>query len=277
MKKVQVAFIGAGKMAAALIVRLAGKAIMIASDKEQGRLKSLAKKYRIRIARDNQEAFNASPVVILAIKPQNFPEVLNELSNANRAVPAGRQVARTRKLVISIAAGIPISYLEKKLPGAAVIRTMPNNPALVGMGMTALAKGSRVKGQEFNMAKKIFSSVGDVVAVPEKWLDAVTGLSGSGPAFIYAVVEALIEGGIACGLPKKVATKLAIQTLKGAVETLEKSGKEPRELREMVSSPGGTTIEGLAVLEEHRMARAFKKAVQAATKKSKVLSKRWAS
>jgi len=270
MKKVQIAFIGAGKMAEALVARLAGKTTMIASDKEPGRLKSLAKKYRIRIARDNQEAFDSSPVVILAIKPQNFPEVIAELSRAN-------SVTRARKIIISIAAGIPISYLEKKLPGASVIRTMPNNPALVGMGMTALAKGSRVKGQEFNMAKKIFSSVGEVVAVPEKWLDAVTGLSGSGPAFIYAVVEALIEGGIACGLPKKVATKLAIQTLKGAVATLEKSGHEPRQLREMVTSPGGTTLEGLAVLEEHRMARAFKKAVQAAAKKSKELSKRWAS
>jgi len=256
-------------MAEAIISRLPRSAGIGAYDRDPARLKMMAKKYKIKSAKDNLDAFLAAPIVILAVKPQNIAEVLAEL--AHRRQPAARG-----KLVISIAAGINLKYLQQKLPGCAVIRAMPNNPSLVGMGIAALAKGKTVSRREYAAAARIFSAVGEVVAVPEKWMDAVTGLSGSGPAFVYSVIEAMIAGGVACGLPPAVAARLTLQTIAGAVETVKRTGHAPKKLRDMVSSPGGTTIAGLAVLEEHMLASAFQLAVKAATDRAGVLSKQWA-
>lgn len=264
----RIAFIGAGKMAEALLARLTADSI-IASDPVIKRLKFLKSKYRIKTTLNNLEAFEQGEIVVLAVKPQQMAEVLTQLAGRTAKTPPN-------KLVISIAAGIPLNYLQKKLPGQAIVRAMPNNPCLVGAGMTALAKGRRVSLAQFGVAKRLFAKVGQVLAVPEKWLDAVTGLSGSGPAIVYSVVEAMVEGGVAAGLPKQVAGQLALQTLIGAAETLSKTKITPGQLRQMVASPGGTTVEGLAVLEKYLTEKAISGAVVAAANKSKILSERWA-
>jgi len=263
----KIAFIGAGKMAEALISRLGSPRNITASDIDKRRLSYLRAKYKIKIARNNREAFRAGKVVVLAVKPQQMAEVLKELGDGDR----------TTRVIISIAAGIPLKYLEKKLPGASIIRAMPNNPCLVGAGMTALAKGKRASSKQYAAVDKIFKSVGEVIRVPEKWMDAVTGLSGSGPAFVYLMLDALIEGGKAEGLPFPVAEKLALQTVLGAAETARRTVHSLKKLREMVASPGGTTVEGLAVLKKYKMEKSLSVAVRAAAKKAKILSERWAT
>ncbi|MCU0640776.1 MAG: pyrroline-5-carboxylate reductase [Candidatus Margulisbacteria bacterium] len=262
----KIAFLGGGRMAEALIASLGRSAKVIVADVDPKRLRLLKSKYKVTTTRSNAEAFASADVVVLAVKPQQVAEVLLGL----RVVGS-----RGKKIVISIVAGIPIKYLQKKLPGCQIIRTMPNNPALVGQGITAIAGGTRDEGRGTKIAKKIFSSVGEVVVVPEKWLDAVTGLSGSGPAFVYLVMEALIEGGVAQGLPFAVAEQLAIQTVIGAAQTARASVHSLKELRQMVTSPGGTTIEGLAVLEKFKLVDALAGAVRAAARKAGVLSAQW--
>jgi pyrroline-5-carboxylate reductase len=261
----RIAFIGAGKMAEALISRLKTYQIF-ASDINQARLFYLKKKYRLKVKPDNLQAFAFGEIVILAIKPQNFPEVMAQLKERGKG----------RKLIVSIAAGIPLRYLQKNFPGLPIIRAMPNNPCLVGAGITALARGKGVRDSEFRKVKKIFEKVGEVVEVSEKQMDAVTGLSGSGPAFVYLLIEALSEGGERLGLPKGVAGKLAQATVLGAGQTVKQTKLPPALLREMVTSPGGTTIEGLKVLERFNFKKALRQAVVAAAKKSKKLCQWWA-
>lgn len=269
----KIAFLGAGKMAEALLSRLEPRSV-VASDINAARLNFLKNKYRIGIVEDNLKAFSFGDVVVLSVKPQQMAQVLNEI--------AGRDFPSGSKLIISIAAGIPLAYLQEKLPGFPIIRAMPNNPCLVGAGITALAnptivgKGKKAGAADLKKAKTIFGVVGEVLEVPEKWLDAVTGLSGSGPAFVYQVIEGLIQGGVAAGMPKKIAKKLALQTTIGSAETVKQTGLSPEELTKMVASPGGTTVEGLAVLEKYKSLEAFKSAVKAAAQKAKVLSRKWA-
>jgi pyrroline-5-carboxylate reductase len=253
-------------MAEALIARSKSPRSIIASDISSKRLAYLRKKYKIRKAKNNLEVFKAAQIIILAVKPQNMAEVLRGTRGAGRGT-----------LVISIAAGIPLSYLQEKLPGIPVIRAMPNNPALVGMGMTALARGKKVSRAQYKKAAAIFKAVGEVVEVKERLMDAVTGLSGSGPAYVYQTIEALAYGGVAAGLPKRTAAELALITVLGAAYTVLNTGKSPAELREMVASPGGTTIEGLKVLKKKGFSKALIEAVKAAAKKSKALSKKWTS
>lgn len=257
-------------MAEALIARIGSPQKIIASDVNKKRLKYLKKKYHIKIAKNNLDVFKTAKIVVLAVKPQNMAGVVEEIRT---------QITehRTRKLVISIAAGIPLKYLQKKLPGLPIVRAMPNNPCLVGMGITALARGKGVNQALYKKAEAIFSAVGGVVNVPEKWMDAVTGLSGSGPAFVYQTIEALTSGGITAGLTKDLAAKLALQTVLGAAVTVKWTGRSPKELREMVASPGGTTIEGLKVLGKKKFSSTLRDAVLAAAKKSKALSRRWTS
>jgi pyrroline-5-carboxylate reductase len=265
----KIAFVGAGKMAEALIARLPDKKNISASDVSRERLRALSAKYRIKAVKNNLDAFEAAEVIILAVKPQQMAQVLDEVRVALCEL-------RGRKLVISIAAGIPLQYLQKKLPkNCSVIRAMPNNPALIGQGMTALAKGKRVTNYELRITRKIFEAVGEVVQVPEKWMDAVTGLSGSGPAFVYQMIEVMAAGGVKAGLPKKIAAQLALQAVYGAAATAKETGRSPEELRNMVTSPGGTTIEGLNVLERRLFAAALIEAIFASARKSNRLSKQW--
>lgn len=262
----KIVFIGAGRMAGALMAGLK-KDDLSASDIDPQRLAFVRRAFGAKIFKDNRQACAAGQVVVLAVKPQAMAAVLDGL----------RDLDFKNKLIISIAAGIPLRFLEKKLPGAAVIRAMPNNPCLVGAGLTALAKGKRATTRQLTLAKQIFARVGEVIVLPEKQLDAVTGLSGSGPAFVYQVIEALVEGGVKAGLSPAVAERLALQTVAGAVETVRRTVHSLSELRKMVTSPGGTTEAGLQAMEKYRAAQALTAAVLAAAKKSKVLSRRWGS
>jgi pyrroline-5-carboxylate reductase len=253
-------------MAAAIIARLQSARNIIASDIDPLRLAQLKKKYGIKITKSNQEAFLWGEIVILAVKPQQMAEVISEIK---------KEKGKIKKLIISIAAGIPLKYLEKNLSGYPIIRAMPNSPALIGQGITALAAGRKVSKAQMALAVKIFAKVGLVDVVPEKWLDAVTGLSGSGPAFIYDTLAALAEGGVVSGLPRHLADRLACQTVIGAVETFKATSQSHQELKAMVASPGGTTVEGLAVLEEGGYFDLLCEAVAAAARKSKKLSSLW--
>lgn len=247
--------------------------LVFAADIDPLRLRSLEKRYQIKVAESNLSAFEQGEIVVIAVKPQQVAEVLeNVADHGSRDLDELGRVVTGRKLIISIAAGVPLSYLQKKLPAFPIIRAMPNNPCLVGAGITALAKGKKVNRRQYQLAEKIFRGVGKVMAVPEKWMDAVTGLSGSGPAFVYQVIAALTEGGVAAGLPQKTARALALQTVAGAAATLEKSGKTPAELCAMVASPGGTTIEGLMVLQKRKLKETLAEAVVAAAQKSRSIS-----
>src|SRR3989338_106718 len=266
-----IAFVGAGKMAEAIISKLDLPSNIMAADVSKRRLGYLKKKYKIGLAKDNQEAFAKGEIVVLAVKPQGVGVVVAELA------PQLGKTKQVLPLLVSIVAGIPLGYLRKKLPGLPIIRAMPNNPCLVGMGITALAKDNLVSGRQYKKIEAIFKSVGKVIGVPEKWMDAVTGLSGSGPAFVYETLDALIGGGVAAGLPRAIATKLAVQTVLGAATTVKKTGKSPKELREMVASKGGTTVEGLKIIKKARVKQALSRAVVAAANKSKIISKKWTS
>jgi pyrroline-5-carboxylate reductase len=194
---------------------------------------------------------------VIAVKP-------NDVEAACRSITATR--------VLSIAAGVPLAKLESWLPAdTPVVRAMPNTPALVGAGAAAIAAGAAANDDDLAWAESILGAVGTVVRVPEKLLDAVTGLSGSGPAYVFLVAEALIDAGVHAGLPRDISERLATQTLLGAARLLAESGDTPEQLRAAVTSPGGTTAAGLRVLEERAVRAAFLEAVAAATNRSKEL------
>lgn len=232
------------------------------SDIDSNRRKYLENKFLISTCNDNQRVASLSDVVILAVKPQVLPEVVKKIE------------IRENQLLISIAAGVRLSFLEKSFSGIPIVRVMPNNPALVQAGVSAISLGKRAKKKHYALAQKIFSAVGEVVEVEEKLMDAVTGLSGSGPAFIYLAIEAMIEAGKKLGMTKSISEKLAVQTVLGSAKTMLVTGKSAAELRKMVTSPGGTTIEGLKVLEKNKFKDTLIKAIIAASEKSRVLSQR---
>ncbi len=210
----------------------------------------------------NAEACAWADEVVLAVKPQVLPNVLSEIADA----------LAPNTLVISIAAGVTIERLEQGLRGhTRIVRAMPNTPALVGEGATALARRPGVSDADFAEATRLFSMAGTVVTVDERLLDAVTGLSGSGPGYAFVAIEALSDAGVRMGLPRDVATKLAAQTLLGAAKLLLETGEHPGKLKDMVTSPGGTTIAGLAALERGGLRNALIAAVEAATARSKEL------
>lgn len=252
-------------MAEAIISGLVGsKSVLssqiIVSDINEERLIYLHDVFDVETTKRNQKALDEATIVILAVKPQSFSEVLSGLDFSGA------------KIVISIAAGITIGYLEAKIQNKPIIRVMPNNPAFVGSGITAIALGSCAKESDSKIAESIFKTVGEVIHVEEPDMDAVTGMSGSGPAFVYLFCEAMVEAGETLGITKTVAKKLAIHTLLGSAETLLKTGKDPKELREMVTSPNGTTKAGLGVLSEKGFNQAVIDAIIAAAKRSKELN-----
>jgi pyrroline-5-carboxylate reductase len=201
-------------------------------------------------------------VVILAVEPQVLDEVLTEIAGA----------LNPQSLIISVAAGYPISRVAGRLkPGQRIVRAMPNTPSSVLEGVTALSFGTGVSEEEARIAQAIFESVGKVVEVEERLMDAVTGLSGSGPAYVYLMIEALADGGVKVGLSRPVAELLAAQTVLGAARMLIESGEHPGRLKDRVASPGGTTIAGLHKLEEGRMRATLMAAVEAATQRSQEL------
>ena len=266
----KVGFIGAGNMASALIKGVLGAGLyapddIVASDAVPGQLRRVTRRYRVAGTRDNRALVRRAETVVLAVKPQIIETVLAEIRPA--VTPAKR--------FVSIAAGVPLKRLERGLgPDARVIRVMPNTPALLGKSMTVVVRGTRATPADEKLALAFFRGVGDALAVrDEKLIDAVTGLSGSGPAYVYLFAEALIAGGVKKGLSPAIAERLTLQTLAGAVAMLQETGQSPKALRDMVSSPGGTTLAGLARLEEGRFSRTVAAAVDAATRRSRELGR----
>jgi pyrroline-5-carboxylate reductase len=264
----KIAFLGAGNMGEALIrgilaAKIAAPPQLIATDIRAERLEFFKKTFGIRTNSDNGAAVSDAEIVVLAVKPQQVGEVLAQI----RGAVSG-------KLVISIAAGVPTSRIEKELGGKIrVVRVMPNTPALVGAGAAALAKGAHATDEDLATAEKILGAVGICVRLEEKYLDAVTALSGSGPAYVFLLAEAMAKAGESLGLSREIAAKLAVQTVIGAGKLLEKSGESPEILRQKVTSPGGTTGAALKVLAEKKFADALADAICAAEARSRELAK----
>jgi pyrroline-5-carboxylate reductase len=264
----RVAFIGSGQMAEAivgglLISKLCKPAQVWATDPVAARSDRLKSQFGIVVGSDNREAVAWAEVVVLAVKPQSLPDVLIEI---------GADLIRT--LVISIAAGVTIRSIGEQTSGAKrIVRAMPNTPALVREGMTALSFGAGVSEDDRDLARTVFEAVGLVVPVEERLMDAVTGLSGSGPAYVFQAIEALADGGVKMGLPRQTAELLAAQTVLGAAKMVLETGEHPARLKDRVASPGGTTIAGLHQLEQGGFRATLMGAVEAATKRSQELGR----
>jgi pyrroline-5-carboxylate reductase len=267
LKGKKVGFIGGGKMGGVLaggIIsrRLVPASQVIVSDVATDRLHTLKKAYGVEVTQDNKQAAKEAQILILAVKPQSMAEVLSDLC----------PVVNKSHLVISIAAGIPIKFIEDRLKkGVRVIRVMPNTPALIGEGMSALATGAAATEADLAEARQIFDAVGLTVVVKEDLMNAVTGLSGSGPAYGFIIIEALSDAGVHMGLSRDIALKLSAQTLLGAAKLCLKGDKHPGELKDMVTSPAGTTIAGIKALEEGKIRATLIAAVEAATLRAREL------
>lgn len=241
---------------------LVSAANVLASDPNPKATAAFARETGAKTTAFNPDVVRFADVIILAVKPDQVKSVLGEL----------RESFAETHLVISIAAGVTLAKLEELLGGSPrLVRVMPNTPALIGCSATAYAVNASALPEDGELAKKIFSAVGVALQVKESLLDAVTGLSGSGPAYGYIFIEALSDGGVAAGLPREVSTQLAAQTLLGAARMVLETGKHPGELKDMVASPGGTTIEGLHELERGKLRGTVMNAVRAAADKSRRL------
>ncbi|MGO8744753.1 MAG: pyrroline-5-carboxylate reductase [Thermoguttaceae bacterium] len=260
----RIGFIGAGQMATALglgLVKagLAAPERLIASDPSAEALRRFTVATGGRTTQDNREVVSASDVMILAVKPQQMAAVFADLHG----------MVTAEKLVVSIAAGVRIARLADGLGSAArLVRVMPNTPCLVGLGACGYCLGETATAGDGELVKRMLQAVGIACQVEEKLLDAVTGLSGSGPAFVYVMIEALSDGGVRMGLPRQIATVLAAQTVRGAAEMVLSSGEHPGVLKDRVTSPGGTTIAGLAAMEAGAVRADLMAAVEAATRRS---------
>lgn len=259
-----IGFIGAGQMAQALAQGFTAAGLVPGSqivhcDPVENANQAFADQVAGAIqAANNLEVIQRSDVIFLAVKPQSMAAVFTEI---------GGKVA-SEKLVVSIAAGVTLARLCAGLMTDRVVRVMPNTPALVGQGASAYSLGPAATGSDDFIVGQLMSAVGRALPIDEKLLDAVTGLSGSGPAFVYVMIEALSDGGVRMGLPRDVATALAAQTVRGAAEMVLTSGEHPAVLKDRVASPGGTTIAGLQALEDRGLRAALIAAVEAATRRS---------
>jgi len=264
-----IAFLGAGQMAEAFIRGLLRAELLAprdvwVSDIRAGRGDQLARDLGVNAARDNLEAVGRAELILLSVKPQDVPGLLDEV---------GADV-RADHLVVSIAAGVTLGTLERRLPHhPPVIRVMPNTPALVQTGMAVLAPGTRASKEHEATALRLFGALGRAILLPERHLDAVTALSGSGPAFLAVVAEALSDAGVRVGLPRDVAHLLAAQTMLGTGRMLADTGMHPALLKEAVTSPGGTSIAGLHAMERGGIRALIMDAIVAATERSTELGR----
>jgi pyrroline-5-carboxylate reductase len=267
MKSRKLGFVGAGNMAGALIKGLLHAGVVapeniVASDVKGDRLKQLHAAHGIRTTSDNHALAREVDVLVLSVKPQVIDKVLGEFGND----------VRKETLVISVAAGVPIEAIESRLPeGARVVRSMPNTPATALAGATAIAPGAHATEADLDVARALFEAVGRVVVLDENLLDAVTGLSGSGPAYVMLIIEALADGGVKVGLHRDTALLLAAQTVYGSAKLLLETGEHPGRLKDMVTSPGGTAIAGLHTLESGALRKTLIDAVEAATVRAQSL------
>lgn len=262
-------FLGGGQMAEAIARGVIAAGLLkpeqiTASELRPDRRAYLESKVGIKAVATNAEAVGMGDVILLAVKPQDTAVVLADIG----------QLVRPDQVIVSIAAGVPLSKLEapfaQPIP---VIRVMPNTPCLVGAGMAAIARGTHATAEHEARVLGIFNATGKAVSVYEKDLDAVTGLSGSGPGYVAIVIEAMIDGGVRAGLARDIATTLAVQTVLGSAQMLAETGEHPARLKDMVTSPGGTTIAGVHALEQAGLRAAFMDAIVAATERSRELGR----
>ena len=269
VKGKRVGFIGGGNMGEALIRGLIGANLVkpdfiTATDVRADRAKELIDQFGVTAHSDNARCVRDADVVILAVKPQIMSDVLRDIAAAVEA----------RHLLISIAAGVTTASIRAALgKDARIIRVMPNTPALVLQGAAAIAKGKGLERDDLATAQEIFGAVGRAVVLDEELMDAVTGLSGSGPAYVAIVIESLADGGVKMGLDRATAMTLATQTVLGAAQLLLETGLHPGALKDMVASPGGTTIAGISALEEGGIRTTFIRAVERATQRSRELGR----
>ncbi len=261
-----VAILGAGVMGETLVSGLvrAGRAPadLLLSERRTERAAELRERYGVDVV-DNVTAARMADTLMLVVKPQDMPDVLEEIAD----------VVRPGQLVISLAAGITTAMIEARLAeGVAVVRVMPNTPALVDEGMAAISRGTHCDEKHLVEAEELLRATGRVIRVPEKQQDAVTAISGSGPAYLFFVVEAMIEAGVHLGLPRTTATELVVQTMVGSAKLLRETGEHPTVLRERVTSPGGTTAAAIRELEDHKVRAAFMTALESARNRSRALA-----
>jgi pyrroline-5-carboxylate reductase len=260
------AFIGVGVMGEAILAGLVrgGRPVeeLLVGEKRAERAAELTGKYGIRVV-SNLEAVREADTVALVVKPQDMAAVLTEIAPE----------MRPGQLLVSLAAGITTAWIEERVPaGVAVVRVMPNTPALVDQGIAAISPGSHCDDAHLEIAEGLLAATGRVVRVPESQQDAVTAVSGSGPAYIFYVIEAMIDAGVMLGLARPLATELAIQTLFGSATMLRETGTHPTVLREQVTSPGGTTAAALRYLEDHKVKAAFLSAMEACRDRARQLA-----
>ena len=267
LKNVKIGFIGAGNMAEALISGMLKSGLtepnnLLATDPDPLRLEILRTKYNIPSVPTNLEAAYSSELIILAVKPQVMDEVLCGITDA----------AGNSRLIVTVAAGYPISRVLSHLkPQTPVIRAMPNTPSVIREGVTAITPGPGVLPGQIKIVQSIFNAVGKTVEIEERMLDAVTGLSGSGPAYVCVMIDALADGGVRMGIPRQIAQLLAAQTVLGTARMVVETGDHPGVLKDRVASPGGTTIAGLHQLEKGGVRATLMNAVEAATRRSQEL------
>lgn len=263
----KIAFLGAGNMSEALVAgivkaELSKPEFLLATDIDPRRLEVLKDRHQIQVGAQNLHAVLWADIIILCVKPQVMYEVLAEIASS----------LSEKQLVISVAAGVPIKSIQAKIGQTIpLVRAMPNTPAVIQEGVSALAGCHGLSFEKLKIAQALFASVGKVVVVDESLMDAVTGLSGSGPAYVYLAIEALIDGGVRVGLPRNVAHILAVQTVLGAAKMVRETGEHPALLKDRVTSPAGTTIAGLQRLEEGGLRATLIEAVEAATNRSREL------
>jgi pyrroline-5-carboxylate reductase len=267
----KLAVLGAGKLGGILLRAYLKQGLFdvsrtTATVKHAERAAALAKELGIAVIRDNREAVKGADIILLTVKPQAVAEVLQEI-----ATEIGPQT-----LLISVAASVPTGFVEQQLAAAtggkrdevAVVRAMPNTPAAVGCGMTAICGGTHASPEHLDIARNMFDAVGRTIVLDEKHMDAVTGLSASGPAFAYIILESLAEAGVKVGLPRDVATLLAAQTMKGSASVVLETGDHPALLKDAVTTPAGCTIDGILELEEGKLRVTLIKAVVKATSRA---------
>jgi pyrroline-5-carboxylate reductase len=263
----QIAFIGGGAMAEALVRGILAKGLypasdILISDPLDRRRDYLASEFGVQVTAHNRDCL-ASPMVLLAVKPNNLDDALDAMAPA----------WTPKTTLVSILAGKTLSDISRLLPeGVPVVRVMPNTPSLIGCGMAAFAANGATTAEQKDMAVRLFEAVGEVVELPEAYFDSVTGLSGSGPAYVFLIIEALIEAGVYQGLPRRIARQLVLQTVIGSSKMVKETGMHPAELKEQVTSPGGTTAAGLQVLEAAALRSILIQSVKAATQRSEKLS-----
>ncbi|MGD0922979.1 MAG: pyrroline-5-carboxylate reductase [Terriglobia bacterium] len=263
----KLALVGAGKIGEALLSGILSSQLVpvsnvVAADADQTRADYIGEKYGVKTYTNNRQAVAAADLVLLCVMPQRVRDVLREI----------RKTVRKKALVISVAASVRTALIEQELDrGVRVIRVMPNTPCLIRQGMTALCRGKHASDEDLKIAQAIFGSMGRTVVVDERHMDTITGLSASGPAYVYLIIESLAEAGVKLGLPRELSTELSAQTLLGASALVLHTGEHPAKLKDVVTTPAGCTIDGLLELEEGGLRVTLIKAVVRAAERAKEL------